>query len=99
MTRAQENNIRDIVQANLNAEIARLTAENEMLKELLAVANCPACDGSGAIIREGHGPEYVSRDMAMEAGDVSLEGSIYRAAEPVIEQCQWCEARKNAAQK
>lgn len=36
---------------------------------------CPNCEGTGAI---NYRPaQYVSRDMALDAGDPSLEGSIY----------------------
>lgn len=64
--------------------------ERERLAELLAVARCPACDGSGVLVTGGREVEYVSRDMAVDAGDPSLEGSIYRESEPEISQCQWC---------
>jgi hypothetical protein len=31
--------------------------------------------------------------MALDAGDPSLEGSVYRQAEPEFAQCQWCDER------
>jgi hypothetical protein len=63
------------------------------LQELLSVAKCPNCDGSGTVMKGYTNPEYVSHDMAVDAGDRTLEGSIYREAEPIIEQCQWCAER------
>jgi hypothetical protein len=66
------------------------------LRSLLAVAICPQCDGSGTIV-DGIGyTEYVSRDMAIDAGDRSLEGSVYRHKEPEIYECEWCARRKAA---
>jgi DnaJ-class molecular chaperone len=39
------------------------------------MAKCPNCGGTGAI---NHQPEQrVSREMAQDAGDLALEGSIY----------------------
>lgn len=60
---------------------------------LLRVATCPNCDGSGAVMRQVSCRQYVSRDMAIDAGDLSMEGSIYREEEFEPEQCQWCYER------
>ena len=60
---------------------------------LLRVAKCPECDGSGVKCIGLHPVEYVSRDMARDAGDLTLEGSVYRQEEPEWAQCQWCAER------
>ncbi|HUX46575.1 MAG TPA: hypothetical protein VMV58_01055, partial [Desulfosporosinus sp.] len=52
-----------------------LEAENEGLKKLLEQAVCPNCDGSGGISHQVSERRYVARDMAIDAGDTSLEGS------------------------
>ncbi len=62
---------------------------------LLKAAHCPNCDGSGVIYGHPGHTEYVTRNMAHDAGDLSLEGSIYRQLEPEIDQCEWC-ARRDA---
>jgi hypothetical protein len=63
------------------------------LRALLETAICPQCDGGGVIV-EGTGyTEYVSRDMAIDAGDRSLEGSVYRHKDPEVYQCEWCARR------
>lgn len=68
--------------------------EIEKLKELLRVAKCPACDGSGSIPVQTSAQEYVTRDMAMDAGDLSMEGSLYSEEKWEQQQCQWCDERK-----
>lgn len=65
------------------------------LIELLRAARCPACDGSG-VIQHGRRVEYVSREMAVDAGDPSLEGSPYTDIPEYISQCQWCDERDTA---
>lgn len=65
---------------------------NEKILNLLKVAACPNCDGSGGIIRGER--TLVSRDMATDAGIPELEGSVY--SEPEVEQCQWCDERTEA---
>ena len=81
------------------AEFNRVEAQVRELADALRIAKCPNCDGSGATIRPGYGPEYVSHEMAVDAGDLSLEGSVYREAEPIVEQCQWCAERQAALAK
>ncbi len=46
----------------------------ETLRELLKVAKCPNCDGSGFTV--------------IETGGVAEDGTDYRECEQV--QCQWC---------
>ena len=58
---------------------------------LLRAAKCPNCDGSGAIPRQTGRREYVSREMAMDAGDPSLEGTLFSDDSFELEQCQWCD--------
>lgn len=62
------------------------------LSQLLAMAACPNCDGSGA--KYVGDKEYVSREMALDAGCLEMEGSVYR--EPEVEQCQWCDEKQKA---
>lgn len=64
------------------------------LRALLKMAKCPDCDGSGGIARQVSSRTYVSRDMAIDAGDESLEGSLYTDDEWEQEQCQWCDVVK-----
>ncbi len=68
--------------------------EIERLQGLLKVAKCPNCDGSGCIARQVSSRQYVTRDMAIDAGDESLEGSLYSEDEWEQEQCQWCDEVK-----
>ena len=58
---------------------------------LLRAARCPNCDGSGAIPVQTGQREYVSREMAMDAGDPSMEGSVFSDNTFELEQCQWCD--------
>ncbi len=68
-------------------------SSEEIMVGLLRVAKCPNCDGCGFTVElRGH-TEYVSRDMARDAGDLSLEGSVYSQPEPEQVQCQWCAER------
>lgn len=65
----------------------------DMAVNLLRMAVCPNCDGSGAVMRQVSCRQYVSRDMAMDAGDLSMEGALYCDDEFEPEQCQWCYER------
>lgn len=65
----------------------------ERLAGLLRAAKCPNCDGSGGIAVQIRGRQYVTREMAMDAGDPSMEGSIYSDDEHEQQPCQWCEER------
>lgn len=73
-----------------------LLAENKQLRGLLKHAICPNCDGSGAIPHQVSRREYVSRDMALDAGDPSLEGSLCSEEQWESEQCQWCYEKNQA---
>ncbi len=59
--------------------------------ELLRVAKCPACDGGGAI-PVPLGENFVSHEMAMDAGEPSMEGQSM-GIEWGAQQCQWCDER------
>ena len=65
----------------------------EMAINLLKVAICPNCDGSGGIPRQTSSRSYVSREMAMDCGMPDLEGSLYTDDEWELEQCQWCDEK------
>lgn len=73
----------------------RAADQIKLLTELLKVAKCPCCDGSGAIQKVVGSRQLVTHDMALDAGDPSLEGSVFSEAEVEVEQCQWC-AERNA---
>lgn len=82
-------------------QIIKLDKENAELREkgreaigLLEVAKCPNCDGSGIIPIQTKQEYRVSRDMASDAGDASLEGSLYQQEEWEPSPCEWCEKRK-----
>ncbi len=70
-----------------------MTKTIDNLLYLLKQAKCPNCDGSGAILRHNSVNQYVTRDMAIDAGDKSLEGSLYSKGDCDIEPCQWCDER------
>ena len=76
--------------ANLEDFVCKIKDENETLKGLLKMSNCLDCDGSGAIQRQTSSREYVTRSMALDAGDPELEGSLYSDDNFEIEQCRWC---------
>ena len=61
---------------------------------LLAVAKCPNCDGSGAIQVQTGSKSYVTREMACDAGDPTMGCSLYTDDEFDVEQCQWCDEQK-----
>lgn len=67
-----------------------LTTKNKKLAELLIHVKCPNCDGSGVIQHECYPAQYVTREMALDAGQPELEGSQYSPSGVNIEQCQWC---------
>ncbi len=87
----------DCVDANLAAseeKVQKLKAELALAKRLLDMVKCPNCDGSGSTLHQVSSRQYVSRDMAMDAGMPEQEGSLYSDDEWEQEQCQWC-AEKN----
>jgi len=73
-----------------------LEAEKNHLLELLKVSKCPHCDGSGFTTVKIRDAQTVSRAMAMDAGDPSLEGSSYCDEQWEPEPCQWCAERHSA---
>jgi len=79
---------------NLNTLYEASQEENKQLRNLLEMAKCPSCDGSGGIPHPVQAGPYgeVTHDMAMDAGDLSLEGTQYGDNEwaEELEQCQWC---------
>ncbi len=74
--------------------VGRLYSFALELRALLKMAKCPNCDGSGCIAHKVSSRQYVTRDMAIDAGDESLEGSLYSDDEWEQEQCQWCDEVK-----
>ena len=66
--------------------------EEEFDKEFDEKYKCPnsSCDGYGTICELKSERQYVTRDMASDAGDPFLEGSIYSDEEWDYSQCQWC---------
>ena len=64
-----------------------------LLLGLVRSAVCPNCDGSGGIAHQVSERRFVTRDMASDAGDLSLEGSLYSEEEWEQEQCEWCYLR------
>ena len=71
--------------------IGRLYGFALELQALLRMAKCPNCDGSGCIAHKVSNRQHVTRDMAIDAGDESLEGSLYSDDEWEQEHCQWCD--------
>ena len=82
--------------AKLKAAYAALADSHGELLGLLKIAKCPDCDGSGVILVRTSEHRTVSRDMAMDACDPSLEGSTYSQEEWESSQCQWCDESKRA---
>ena len=69
---------------------AEIIEELVTAMELLKMAKCPDCDGSGGIPVCIHPKQYCSADMACDAGDPTMEGSLVADEEWDLEQCQWC---------
>ncbi len=63
---------------------------------LLKTARCPNpdCDGGTVILTEGL-TEYVTADMAADAGHPDLEGTVYRQHDPEYGECPWCAERND----
>lgn len=70
-----------------------MNKQTEIIINLLEMAVCPNCDGSGAIPHQVSSKQYVSRDMALDAGQPELEGSLYSDNQWEAEQCQWCDEK------
>jgi hypothetical protein len=83
----------DSIKEQVRTELAILRDENMMMRGLLKHAICPNCDGSGIIPYQISGKQYVTRDMAIDAGDPTLEGSLFSDDQWEAEQCQWCYER------
>ena len=58
--------------------------------DLLNTTVCPNCDGSGSLGVMIKSPQYVTKEMASDAGDPLLEGSLYTEEEWEQQECQWC---------
>jgi DnaJ-class molecular chaperone len=58
-----------------------MTEENE----------CPACNGTGAVTVLVRQRQYVSRDMAHDAGFPEMEGSVYTDEDFDYEPCPDCD--------
>jgi hypothetical protein len=65
----------------------------DLAVDLLKIAKCPNCDGGGAIQVRTSSRQYVTREMAMDAGMPEMEGSLYSDNEWELEQCRWCDER------
>ena len=67
------------------------------IQELIGSAqDCPNCDNSGFTVVQTGVQQFVTRDMALDAGDESLEGQVYSEDEFEQEQCQWCYEIENS---
>ena len=75
----------------------------DKIAELISQArDCPNCDNSGFTVVQVGCKQYVTRDMAMDACEPSMEGMEIGDDEFEQEQCQWCyetpESKFNALQ-
>jgi len=61
---------------------------------LLRVAICPACDGSGVVPVQVSARQYVTQEMASDAGQPEMAGSLYCDDEWEPQQCEWCDVRQ-----
>lgn len=75
-------------------ELLKLKTRLSLIGSLLKIAKCPNCDGSGMTSRQISERTFVTREMAMDAGDPSLEGHLFTDDEWVFEQCHWCHERR-----
>jgi hypothetical protein len=91
MSEHMENQMDDLIQSGINerdecyAEIDRLKRENTKAIQLLKMAVCPHCDGSGCI------PETVIRTGHRQISETEFEPYPIEEVEPT--QCQWCAER------
>ncbi len=76
---------------------ALTSCDREIDREALArvlseVQSCPNpdCGDKGWYVGETTKREYVTRDMALDAGDKTLEGIVYREAQQEQVQCEFC---------
>jgi hypothetical protein len=75
----------------LGGELAA-TRSGQIALDLLRNAVCPNCDGSGSWASP-IGEHFVSHEMAMDAGDASMEGSSMGIEWEQV-QCRWCYERE-----
>jgi len=64
-----------------------IKADREAVREACAKkirAECTACDGKGGEVVGGH---YVTREMALDAGEPAMEGTPY---EEEYQECEYC---------
>ena len=61
---------------------------------LLRVAVCPECDGSGVVPVQVSARQYVTAEMASDAGQPEMAGSLYCDDEWEPQQCEWCDVRQ-----
>ncbi|MFA7219493.1 MAG: hypothetical protein WC119_03245 [Synergistaceae bacterium] len=78
----------------INESDSQIITEIEVMKKLLSTAICPNCDGSGAIPVQVSCREYVSHEMAMDAGCPEMEGSLYSDDEWQQVECEWCATKR-----
>lgn len=71
----------------------------DVMIDLLRLAKCPNCDGSGAIPVQTSHRQYVTREMALDACCPEMEGSLYSDDEWDYEPCQWCDERSRIIKK
>jgi len=85
--------------AKSKAILALHEQEVKPLVGLLRMAKCPDCDGSGGIPRQVRSKEFITHDMAVDAGLPEAEGRLYSEESFELEQCQWCDERKQVLAK
>ena len=66
---------------------------------LLTIAKCPCCDGTGATAVRTSSRQLVTREMAMDAGEPAMEGSLYSDDEWEQQECQWCDEKKTLLER
>lgn len=57
---------------------------------------CRECNGRGVVVARYRPATYVSHDMAMDAGDMALEGTVYEEEEYEFAECAACRQAWNA---
>ena len=51
---------------------------------------CPECEGRGQVVDRYYPAEYVTADMASDAGDPAMAGMLYRDEEWTWTGCERC---------
>lgn len=82
------------VEAMLAEKTLTVERENTKIKELLSVALCPNCDGSGATVEMIQQAEYVTQEMANDAGQPERAGERLRDNQYAQVECEWCHCKK-----